>query len=192
MDKNKYNVIVVGSDHYNTLWIVRSLGMGGFNVTIVIINPDSNKSFVSKSKYCNTAYIVKDSNEMIHKLCELSCDYKVPVFTNADAVAVTLDESYDILSQKYILHHCNLQQGGIKYWMDKSKMLALAASVGLNTPFTLSVDLSNDLLDYETIPYPCLIKPEISAEASKQSFRVCYSKDQLKSAVNEVKFDCTL
>ena len=110
------NVVVVGGDHYNTLWLVRSLGMGGFNVTVVIINSCSPKSFVCKSRYCKDSYIVNDFGEMIHQLYQLSFSYKVPVFTNGDAVAEALDEFYDSLSQKYILHHCNHAFFGPKGW----------------------------------------------------------------------------
>lgn len=183
-------VIVIGTDHYNTLWLIRSLGMGGFYVTAVIINPDSNKSFVCKSRYCKESYIVSDFDEMIQLLCNLSFNYKVPVFTNGDTGAVALDESYELLSHKYILHHCNHKQGGIKYWMDKSNMLSLAEKVGINIPSSLSVDLNRDSLNYELIPFPCLIKPEVSATSSKDTFRVCNDVEQLKQAVKEIKEDC--
>ena len=184
------NVLVVGGDHYNTLWLIRSLGMGGFRVIAVIISPDSLRSFGCKSRYCKESYIVNDFDEMIHLLCNLSFDCKVPIFTNGDAVAVALDESYDLLSQKYILHHCNHQQGAIKYWMDKSKMLALAKKVGINVPYSVSVDLNIDSLNYEAVLYPCLIKPEISAAASKKTFRVCYNEKQLKLAIQELREGC--
>lgn len=183
-------VIVIGADHYNTLWLVRSLGMERFYVTVIIINPDSDKSFVCKSRYCKEAYIVSDYDEMIHLLCELSFCYKVPVFASGDAGAVALDESYDLLSQKYILHHCKNEQGGIKYWMDKSNMLSLAKDVGINIPFSLSVDLNKGSLNYELIPFPCLIKPEVSATSSKNSFRICSDIEQLKQAVNDIRKDC--
>ncbi len=185
------NVIVAGGDHYNTLWLIRSLGMGGFKVTAVIINPSFHKSFVCKSRYCNESYIVNDIDEMIHQLCQFSFGYKVPVFTNGDAVAIALDESYELLSHKYILHHCNHKQGGIKYWMDKSNMLSLAQKVGINTPYSLSVDLNRDSLNYELISYPCLIKPEVSAVASKNLFRICNDEKQLKQAIKEIWRDCT-
>lgn len=185
------NVIVAGGDHYNTLWLIRSLGMGGFKVTAVIINPSFHKSFVCKSRYCNESYIVNDIDEMIHQLCQFSFGYKVPVFTNGDAVAIALDESYELLSHKYILHHCNHKQDGIKYWMDKSKMLSLAKKVGFNIPCSLSVDLNSDSLNYTRIPYPCLVKPEVSATSSKNSFRICYNEEQLKFAIREIKGDCT-
>lgn len=183
-------VIVIGTDHYNTLWLIRSLGMEGLYVTTIIINPESNKSFACKSRYCKESYIVRDFDEMIRLLCNFSFNYKVPVFANGDAGAVALDESYDLLSKKYILHHCNHKQGDIKYWMDKSNMLSLAKKVGIKTPFSLSVDLSRDPLNFKLIPFPCLIKPKVSASSSKNSFRVCNDVEQLKQAVKEIREDC--
>lgn len=101
------NKVVVGTDHYNTLWLIRSLGMGGFDVIAIIINSNLTKCFVNKSRYCNKSYIVHDLNEMISLLCSLSFCRKVPIFASGDSVAEALDDKYDLLSQKYILHHCN-------------------------------------------------------------------------------------
>lgn len=185
------NVIVVGGDHYNTLWLIRSLGMGGFYVIAVLVNPGSQKSFVCKSRYCKESYIVNDFDEMIHRLYQFSFGCKVPIFANGDVVAEVMDENYNLLSQKYILHHCNHQQGSIKYWMNKSNMLSLAKTVGIEVPYSLSVDLNDDSINYKKIPFPCLIKPEISAAASKNSFRVCNDEAQLKSAISEIKRDCS-
>lgn len=187
----KNNVIVTGSDHYNTLWLVRSLGMGGFDVISIIIKSDSTKIFCSKSRYCKQTYIVADLNELLHQLCKLSFDYKVPVFTNSDAVAIALEKSYDFLEKKYILHHCNHCEGGIKYWMNKSNMFALAKKVGIYIPASQSVDLIKDTINFKNIPYPCIVKPEVSADASKKSFRVCHNEEDLKIAVQEIRFQCS-
>ena len=191
--KNKVcinRVIVIGADHYNTLWLIRSLGLGGFYVIAIIINPDSNRSFVSKTRYCKESYIVRDYDEMIHLLCSLSLSSKIPVFASGDVGAVALDESYNLLSQKYILHHCNYKQGGIKYWMDKANMLAMAEECGFTIPYSQEVDLNKEVIDYESIPYPCLVKPEVSAEASKNAFKVCNDAKQLCHSISELKEIC--
>ena len=70
-------------------------------------------------------------------------------------------------------------------------MLSLAQKVGINTPYSLSVDLNRDSLNYELISYPCLIKPEVSAVASKNLFRICNDEKQLKQAIKEIWRDCT-
>lgn len=59
----KNNVNVIGIDHYNTLWLIRSLGMVGIT-PFVIIQSSKTKSFVIKSKYCR-GYVIKESDESI-------------------------------------------------------------------------------------------------------------------------------
>lgn len=183
------DVIVIGSDHYNTLWLIRSLGMGGFDVTAVIIESGS-KSFVSKSRYCSSVYLVKDFKQMYDCLFNLSFSGKVPIFTNSDSIAITLDAAYDALSTNYILQHCNHKQGALNYWMDKANMLAMAKESGLVIPYSQAVDLTKEDVDYDIIPYPCLVKPEVSAESSKNAFRVCQDIGQLRYALSELKKSC--
>lgn len=63
------NVVVLGPDHYNTLWLVRSLGMAGHK-PFVIIHSRHNKSFVSKSIYLNGYIIIRDKENIIRFLLE--------------------------------------------------------------------------------------------------------------------------
>ena len=51
MRTSKNIAIVVGGDHYNTLWIIRSLGLAGYLPIAIIVTEDGRKSFVSHSKY---------------------------------------------------------------------------------------------------------------------------------------------
>lgn len=184
-------VIVIGTDHYNTLWLIRSLGMARFEVIVVIINSEVTKSFVTKSKYCTKSYSVNSITEALRILDKFSTNQKIPIFTNSDSIAEALDEIYDSLSSKYILQNCNQEQGYIKYWMNKTNMLSLAKECGMTTPYSLAINLNHEILDYKKIPYPCLIKPEKSSEASKTSFRICYNENDLKKIVLELEKICS-
>lgn len=57
------NVIVIGPDHYNTLWLVRSLGMAQMCPFVIILSPNK-KSFVVKSKYCQD-YVIIPNEELV-------------------------------------------------------------------------------------------------------------------------------
>ena len=60
------DVIVWGSDHQNTLGLVRSLGEAGIHPFVMIVMHDNDKSFILKSKYINKGYIFS-SNQKIYQ-----------------------------------------------------------------------------------------------------------------------------
>ena len=185
MDK----LIVIGSDHFNTLWLVRSLGMSGFTPFVIIVSSKS-RSFVVKSRYCKD-FVITDSNQsMLSILLERKIDEKSVIFTSGDSVAEFLDHNFDLLSDMYILHHCNHKQGELSYWMNKDKMLAKAAECGLTIPFTRTYSISQQI-DSSELVFPCLIKPELSAEASKDNFRICANVAEFETAIEDIKNSCT-
>lgn len=185
----KAKVIIIGADHYNTLWLVRALGMDGFEPITIIVSAHKGKSFVAKSKYCKQVFIIESLDDIVPTLLNLSFSQRTVVIASGDPVAKVLDTNYAQLSEKFILHNCDNKQGGILHWMDKSNMLSRAKECGLIIPYTRSLDLTlnNDLSD---VPYPCLIKPEVSAESTKNTFRICHSVDELMVSIGEIKGYC--
>lgn len=181
-------VIAIGADHYNTLWIIRSIGMAGFHAVAVILN-GLGRSFVGASHYCKECYIVKDETSAVDLLLSLNFKERVPIIASGDPAAMLLDGNFKTLSSKYILHCCGAGGGNLAGWMDKSRMLNAARDCGLTIPFSRALDLSVPVT-FEDIPYPCLIKPEVSAYASKNNFRVCHNQIELENAIIDVKDVC--
>lgn len=181
--------IVIGPDHYNTLWLVRSLGMAGFNPFVIIVSSKS-KSFVAKSRYCRNFVLVASNESMLSMLIERKVEGKSTIFTSSDAIAACLDCNLHLLSDKYILQHCNNEQGGVLHWMKKENMLAMAASCGLTIPKTKAYS-TNQQINMSELVFPCLIKPELSAESSKDNFRICKNELEFTSAINEIRDKCS-
>ena len=182
-------VIAFGADHYNTLWVVRSLGMAGFYPIAVIIS-NCNNSFVGKSNYCKECHIVNDNDAAIRCLMSMQLQEKAPIIASGDPAAELLDANYGLLSSKYVLHNCESKGGRIIYWMDKTRMLEAAFRSGLIVPYSKSLDL-NKKIELKKVPFPCLIKPEISAYATKDIFRICNTNDELNETILEVKHECS-
>ena len=182
------NVIVIGPDHYNTLWLVRSLGMVNMCPFVIILSPNK-KSFVVKSKYCLDYVIIPNEEGLFTFLMNKEFHDKQIVLSSSDGVAMFLDSHLDILKDKYIIPNCNNNQGELSYWMNKDKMVAKAEECGLSIPKSISLTTSS----YENIPkikYPCLIKPEQSAVASKNDFRICNNAEELNLAISSIKDKC--
>lgn len=181
-------VVAIGSDHYNTLWLVRSLGMAGFYPIALIIS-EHNISFVGSSTYCKECHIVQNISSAIECLMSLNIKERVPVIASSDSAARLLDSYYDLLSSKYILHDCEGKAGRITYWMNKENMLKMAEECGLSVPISISINTDSFEILSE-IPYPCLVKPKISALSSKNSFRICNDKEDLIKSIKEIRHEC--
>ena len=190
IDKGLYReVVVVGANHYNTLWLLRALGMAGFTPTIIIVGRKKEKSFVCKSKYVKSCFSVFGDKELIDLLVGLKFEQRTVVLTMADVYAKWLDKAYDTLTTKYILNNCDNKQGGIIKWMDKESQMACAKECSLSVPYSEKYDLFQEN-DYSKVKYPVLIKPEFSTDATKAAFRICYNEIELDKALNEIKKLC--
>ena len=188
-DQNK-DVVVIGGDHYNTLWVVRSLGIMGFKPTIVVVNPLKKCSFVTKSKYVFTAYVVSDEVEMLELLNKLSFLERVVLFSSCDSVSDVIDQNYDELKKKYILPNCGEQQGMLSYWMDKRVMTELAVKLGFNIPYSAEINLRNGQFSLPD-DIPCVLKPLKSSAGQKTDFRICVSRDELEKALISLRIHCS-
>lgn len=188
MDR-EIDALVIGADHYNTLWLVRSLGMAQLHPVCIVMSEKAT-SFVGASKYCEKCYIVNTYGKAFNLMMSLKVKYRLPIIASGDEAAAFLDKHYDELSKKYILHNCSNKGGQILHWMDKGLMLQQASASGLTIPFTKTLKLDKRVC-LNDIPLPCLIKPEVSALASKKSFRICNTINELQTAISEIKNQCT-
>lgn len=186
--KMREAVIVVGADHYNTLWLARSLGMGGF-IPIVVVVSSNGTNFVKYSKYCGTVYQVSTNEEIIDLLESFSFK-KVPIISSSDETARIIDLHYDRLKQKYILPDCFSKGGMISELMNKEIMLRKASDANLKIPSSILFDAETDSIEGKHIIYPCLIKPANSSMATKDNFRICTSERDLNSSIDEIKSVC--
>lgn len=176
-------VIVVGADHHNTLNLIRALGIAGFQV-IVYVTSENGRSFVTQSRYVDSFYILENEEDVVFSLLNSHGDVKVPIITTSDKSAETLDLHFDELSQYYILPNCSFKQGMISNWMNKDKMLKEADKCGLKQPLTMFVDSMMDIdANISKFCYPCIVKPLKSSSATKNDFRICHKKNELKSVL---------
>lgn len=182
------NIIVIGPDHYNTLWLVRSLGMKKVCPFVIILSPNK-KSFVVKSKYCRKSVIVSNEESLLTILMNSEFPDRQILLSSSDAVAIFLDTHLGVLKDKYIIQNCNNKQGELSYWMNKDKMVAKAAESGLSIPYSISISPST-CDNITEIKYPCLIKPKQSAVASKNDFRICNNAEELNFAITSIKNKC--
>lgn len=175
------DVIVIGSEHHNTLGVVRSLGERGL-FPIVISVTDLCKSFVRKSKYVSDFFAV-DSPEDIIQCLMCNCvdgNEKKVVIACYDEVFRVLDQNSDVLINKFIIPGSPVK-GCISEMMNKQSMTEFAMSLGFDVPFSVIVD-SKSILDI--VNYPCITKPLLSTPDSKSMINICQSENDLRVVLN--------
>lgn len=185
------DVIVVGGSHYNTLWVIRSLGMAGYRPTVIVVC-ENKKSFVTYSQYINHSFMVRTDEEMVDLLRnKLHFGSKTMIFTSSDSAAACLDRHFDDLSTHYYLFNCAGRAGKLSHWMNKDVMVDLAAKSGFTIPQSERVDLeyiTDDIFDRQS--FPCIVKPLKSSEGHKTDFRICNNSTSLRKVFSELKSTC--
>lgn len=187
----KYRFIVVGSEHYNPLGIVRSLGENGIKSIVVMLK--SKQKIVSSSKYCGEIHYVDTLEE--------GYDYIVKNFSrDKDGNKAFILASDDITTSFYDLHYDDIKDdfyfynagetGKITQIMEKQALCNLAEKHGLTIPKTWKVktgEIPTDLI------YPVLTKADDSFAGNwKAATHICSNENELRTAVKEIRQEVIL
>ena len=136
VELRKHKFVIFGSDHYNTLGAVRSLGEVGITPD-VILHPRYIKEphLATNSRYVGNIHIVKNVDEGYAVLLR---DYgkellKPFVISCDDFVESILDTHYEDIKDKFYFFH-GKSQGIVSHYMDKDAISKLGAECGFNIP----------------------------------------------------------
>lgn len=129
-------VVVAGISHPNTLSMVRSMGMEGINVDVILCTKGEKDSYVLSSKFIErsiTTFTTQETVEILKK------EY---------SEALTIICSDDVSA---------LMNENNSYYMDKQRQVEIAQKIGMNVPMSKSICVGKDELEFGT--FPCLVKP---------------------------------
>lgn len=184
---NKYKHIILGSDHYNTLGIVRSLGEVGIKPDI-ILHPKyhPHPHMANNSKYVRNVFIVSSPEECYQKLIQLYSDLKEKpfVYTCDDWVGSIVDEHMDELKDRFYFFH-GKTAGIISHFQQKDVIHELAKKYGLNVAKSELIK-KGDLP--KTLSYPVITKSIKSVlGAWKSDVFICKNEKELIQAFAKIK-----
>lgn len=186
--KNK--VIVIGINHFNTLGMIRALGINGVKPHVIIVNPNGVNNYCAKSKYVSGYDVVTSDDEAYSALINRFKEETVkPVLVpTSDGAIYMIDTHHDTLAEKYIIPHINNKQGEIAKLMNKANQALWAQDLGIPTAKTFLVNFDEmGLYKSEDYPMPCIVKPVLSHEGSKGDIKRCDSKEELLDYFEELK-----
>lgn len=173
-------VIIVGGTHHNTLSMVRSYGEAGYSVDLILTDGRED-SYVLKSKYINSSYVVKSDEEALSYIKD---NYETGyIISCSDGIAMTLDLHYNELKSRFSFFNCG-EQGRLSSYMDKMTQTEIAKNIGFMVPYS-QVYYSGETPN-STVVYPCIVKPLASVYGGKK-IRICNTPAELEVAMDEFK-----
>lgn len=185
-DRARNKVILIGSNHRNTLGLVRNFGQNGIRPYGILLK--NTKNFSEKSKYWAGITVVDSLDEIVPTLMEKfgSESLKPVVLPVFDEDADVIDKNYDLLKEKFLLPTLQGQQGKIIELMNKSLQNRFIESIGFRTLPDIVLDLDQPLSD---IPFglPRILKPVVSNEGQKADIAICWTEDDFSRSLGEFR-----
>lgn len=171
-NKEKMIAVVIADDHYNSLGMIRSLGLRGIPVVLVLIS--NGRSFVDKSKYVTECYkINRDEIKILETLQTIiSRENKYAFFPLSDFAADILDRNY-LLFDNVLCPHA---KGDLKELMNKDKAKKIASACGLRVPKGKVIVAPFDVNWSE---FPVVLKPLASMEGLKSDIVIVNNGQEL-------------
>ena len=184
MSKNN-EVIIVGGNHHNMLGVIRAFGEKKILSNIIIIN-NNRYCFIKKSKYVKNCDIIKENEKDIINL--LNTKYtkinpKPVLIPTSDFAALIIDKNKSLLSKNFIIPGMSNNNFSVVNLMNKYNQYKLVKEYGINIAKSWLLDLSVKNVIPDDMIYPCIIKPVVSAFATKGDITICNNKNDLLIAI---------
>ena len=188
----KQKVVVVGHGYTSRLSIIRSVGIAGYDVDVVIIYPKrkipKNKPIDCYSKYVNKIHYVPtgDKRFLIDLLIKnyKICKNKPLLIPDSDYSVAAIDLSYNELSKYFLIPNIDNQRGAVVHWMNKAIQKERAKSVGLNVALAVIISIKNGEFHIpSTIKYPCFPK---SVDGGKTGLGRCDNCEMLSKSLSQM------
>ena len=177
-------VIIFGNNLQNTLGLIRSVGLKGYPVILLLEPVKKSQCYVRHSKYITKIHYLKSAQEGLQVLLnEYGNEEEKPVvLCGSDPTICMLDAHYNELKDKFHVFNAG-EQGRISYFLDKINTFPIAEECGLTL---IKSWLVSDIKNLPNgITYPCLIKGNNSTESTKGDMYICQNEAELKESLHE-------
>lgn len=178
------NIIVIGGDHHNTLGVIRALGEKGIYPEAMIVTR-KGKTFVGKSKFISGLHVVGHDSEIVpYILSNMKQEGAKPIIICChDGASSEIDIHADELKPWFILPGAD-EQGRITKLMNKKVMSDMAVACGFSIPMTIYPEQIT--MSFNKIPLPCIVKPLVSKNGTKEDIKICYGSKETKDAISKI------
>lgn len=186
MAKIQNKVIVWGIDNFNTLGLIRELGMAGLDLIFLI---KGKGKLAVQSKYCKMYIETKTIQEGYdYLIANYVNEVQKPIIIVSGDNIITYIDRHRTELEPYFLIPGTKDQGLVEKYIDKNNMTEYAKELGFLCPESLAITKDKTI---GNICYPCIIKPshEKAGHYNEFKFKVCKTKRQLQRTLKMVRSD---
>ena len=187
----RQKVVVIGHGFTSRLGIIRSLGMAGYDVTVIVVvvdmrrgKPDMTPPVDSYSKYVKQVHYCLPDGELLIKLLLDKCldrNQKTVIVPDSDFSAAVIDRNQKRLEADFLFPHIHHTPGAVVEWMDKACQKDAAAQAGLNVASGRLIHVADGKYEIPAgIKYPCFVKPLVTLVGAKTGVGKCCSEEDLR------------
>lgn len=175
------DVIILGSNHHNTLGLIHSLGEAGHTVYLLLLKSGFN--YVNKSSYLKSWKLIKSFDEIIPWVKEIvsECETKPAMLVAGDEEATFVNLHFNELKNLCYLEGA-YRNGDVVKYHDKFFANELADKTGFLIPQTWMIQNKDDLPI--NLRYPLIIKAGNSIRGGKGVLKKCCNADELKNILS--------
>ena len=188
----KQKVVVIGHGYTSRLSIIRSVGMVGYGVDVVVIyygkNKPKEKPIDCYSKYVNEVLYSPSGDEqaLVSLLLEhySGSSFKPVLIPESDFSVKAIDSNLERLEKAFLIPNIDHTPNALVEWMNKSKQKEQARLIGLNVASARIVTIENGSFSIpDDIQYPCFPK---SIDGGKTGLGRCDNKEMLAKSLSKM------
>ncbi len=185
----KQKVVIIGHGYTSRLSIIRSVGIAGYDVDVVVIcygaKKPKQRPIDCYSKYVNKVLYSPSGNEeaLVRLLLDTYKGYpsKSILIPESDFAVKAIDTHLSSLKGYFYIPNINEKEGAVVAWMDKQKQKEQARAIGLNVVECTRITLTDGKYTIPTgIKYPCFPKP---VDGGKKGLGRCNNREELNKAL---------
>lgn len=178
-------IIIFGGNHHNTLGLIRSVGVGGYSVHVILQKCSLSDCNLRFSKYIEKIFYIQKDEDAIKILLNYYCkdSEKKVVLCSSDSSIRTIDSHLDLLKDKFYFFNINNQQGALSEYINKSSTFSIARKAGFHLIKSWKLS-SLDEVPYDIV-FPCLTKPDSSLNGCKSDMIICQSREALTRSIKK-------
>ena len=184
----KCSAVIIGSDHANTLSLIRGLGRN--KIPFVVIIHSEDRHLCVNSRYVRKNYVFVDQTQeaiigVLRKIRN-KIEKKPVILCATDIAQFTVDYYLNELEKDFYCFNFSHEEKKICRLMDKYEQYLFAHKHGIEMAKTWKVKLTDPIELPDDIEYPVIIKPAISAFGAKKDIERADDEHSLQKMIRNL------
>ncbi len=185
----KCRAVIIGSDHTNTLSLIRDMGRNKIPFVVILHSEDRHLCVNSRYVRKNYVFVEQTKEAIIGALRKIrsKAERKPVILCATDIAQYTVDFYLNELEKGFYCFQFNHQEKKICTMMDKYEQYLFACSHGIKMAKTWKISLEDDKALPCDFTYPVIIKPAVSAFGTKTDIARADDEAELLGTIRHLK-----